>query len=40
VLLVCHNGICRVIHSYFCDVSNEEFASFSMDNAAVREYQL
>ena len=40
VLLVCHNGICRVIHSYFCDVSNEEFASFSMDNAAIREYQL
>ena len=40
VLLVCHNGICRVIHSYFCDVSNEEFAEFSMDNAAIREYQL
>jgi probable phosphoglycerate mutase len=40
VLLVCHNGICRVIHSYFCDVTNEEFAEFSIENAAIREYEL
>ena len=40
VLLVCHNGICRVIHSYFRDMTNEEFASFSMDNAALAEYEL
>ena len=40
VLLVCHNGICRVIHSYFYDMTNEEFATFSMDNAALAEYAL
>ena len=40
VLLVCHNGICRVIHSYFHDMTNEEFATFSMDNAALAEYVL
>jgi probable phosphoglycerate mutase len=40
VLLVCHNGICRVIHSYFHDMTNEEFATFSMDNAALAEYEL
>jgi probable phosphoglycerate mutase len=40
VLLVCHNGICRVIHSYFHDMNNEEFATFSMDNAALAEYVL
>ena len=40
VLLVCHNGICRVIHSYFTDMTNEEFASFSMDNADLAEYEL
>jgi probable phosphoglycerate mutase len=40
VLLVCHNGICRVIHSYFCDMTNEEFATFSMDNAALAQYEL
>jgi probable phosphoglycerate mutase len=40
VLLVCHNGICRVIHSYFVDMSNEEFATFSMDNAGLAEYEL
>lgn len=40
VLLVCHNGICRVIHSYFRDMTNEEFATFSMDNAALAQYEL
>lgn len=40
VLLVCHNGICRVIHSYFADMTNEEFATFSMENAALAEYEL
>lgn len=40
VLLVCHNGICRVIHSYFTDMTNEEFATFSMENAALAEYEL
>lgn len=40
VLLVCHNGICRVIHSYFCDMTNEEFATFSMENAALAQYEL
>jgi probable phosphoglycerate mutase len=40
VLLVCHNGICRVIHSYFADMTNEEFATFSMENAALAQYEL
>ena len=40
VLLVCHNGICRVIHSYFVDMTNEEFATFSMENAALAQYEL
>jgi probable phosphoglycerate mutase len=40
VLLVCHNGICRVIHSYFADMTNEEFAAFSMENAALAQYEL
>ena len=40
VLLVCHNGICRVIHSYFCDVTNEEFSQFAVENASIREYEL
>ena len=40
VLLVRHNGICRVIHSYFHDMTNEEFATFSMENAGLAQYEL
>ena len=38
ILVVAHNGICRVIASYFTDMSEEEFISFSMKNCEVREY--
>lgn len=37
-LLVAHNGISRIIESYFRSMSNEEFASFGVPNASVREY--
>ncbi len=37
-LLVAHNGIARVAHSYFYDMSNEEFARYSMRNCALEEY--
>lgn len=38
-LLVAHNGISRMIESYFRDMSNEEFAAFGIKNAEVVEYQ-
>ena len=40
VLVVCHGGICRIIESYFHDMSNEEFFQFSMGNCEVWEYEL
>ena len=40
VLLVCHGGVCRVIRTYFEDMTNEEFFSYSEENANVREYSL
>lgn len=40
VLLVTHNGICRIISSFFEDMTLEEFACFSMKNCEVREYFL
>lgn len=40
VLVVCHGGICRIIESYFHDMTNEEFFQFSMGNCEVREYEL
>ena len=40
VLLVCHGGVCRVIRSYFEDMTNEEFPRWSVPNAAMAEYEL
>lgn len=37
-LLVAHNGIARVIHSYFHDMGNEEYAKFGIKNCEIREY--
>lgn len=39
-LLVAHNGIARVIHSYFYDMSNEEYARFGIQNCEIRRYEL
>lgn len=38
-ILVAHNGIVRVIPSYFFDMTNEEFAKFAVKNCSVTEYQ-
>ena len=37
-LLVAHNGIARVVHSYFFEMSNDEYAAFGIKNCEVREY--
>jgi len=37
-ILVAHNGIARVIHSYFYEMENEEYAKFGIRNCEVREY--
>ena len=40
VLLVCHGGVCRVLRTYFENMTNEEYFYFSEENANAREYQL
>lgn len=40
ILMVCHGGVCRVIESYFHDLTNEEFFRFAMHNCEVREYEI
>lgn len=35
LLLVCHGGVCRIINSYFRDMTNEEFFSYYIDNCAL-----
>ena len=37
-LLVAHNGIARVVRSYFCDMTNEEYAAFGIKNCEFVEY--
>ncbi len=39
VLLICHGGVCRVIHTYFEDVTNEEFFHWNIENATLKEYE-
>ena len=38
-LLVAHNGIARVVHSYFHDMENEEYSAFGIRNCEIREYR-
>lgn len=37
-MLVAHNGIARVVNSYFYDMTNEEYAGFGVDNCEIRRY--
>ena len=37
-ILVAHNGIARMVNSYFIEMTNDEFASFGVENCAVVEY--
>ena len=37
-LLVAHNGIARVVHSYFYDMTNEEYAAASMPACLVNSF--
>lgn len=38
-ILVAHNGISRAIHSYFNDMSNEEYAAFGIKNCEIVTYE-
>lgn len=37
-LLVAHNGIARVVNSYFYDMQNEEYAQFGLKNCEIKRY--
>ena len=38
-LMVAHNGISRFVYSYFHDMSNKEFASFSVPNCSITVFE-
>ena len=35
---VAHNGIARIVQSYFHEMTNEEFAAFGVKNCEIRRY--
>jgi probable phosphoglycerate mutase len=37
-LLAAHNGLARIIQSYFHDMTNEEFGSFGIGNCEIRRF--
>lgn len=37
-LLVTDSGYARMIHSYFCDMNEEEYNSFEMKDGEIRRY--
>lgn len=39
-LLVAHNGIARVIKSYFCNMSNEEYSAYGIKNCEILEFDI
>lgn len=38
-ILVAHNGIARMVHSYFHEMTNDEFAAYGVPNCAVIRYE-
>ena len=38
-ILVAHNGIARMVHAYFNEMTNEEYAAFGVANCAVVKYE-
>ena len=38
-LIVAHNGIARIVHSYFFDETNKEFSKYGIKNCELVRYQ-
>lgn len=38
-MLVAHNGIARVVKSYFYEMTNDEYATFGVDNCDIIEFE-
>ena len=40
VMLVCHGGVLRALHSYFYDMTNDEYFNYNIDNATPVLYEM
>lgn len=39
VLIISHGGVCRIIRTYFIDMTNEEFFRYTLGNGKIEEYE-
>ncbi|MCH5260471.1 MAG: histidine phosphatase family protein [Lachnospiraceae bacterium] len=40
VLIVSHGGVCRILKTYFSDMTNEEFFHYTLQNCKLEEYHI
>lgn len=40
VLIVSHGGVCRIIKTYFDDMTNEEFFEYTLQNGKIDKYHI
>ncbi|MCM1047505.1 MAG: histidine phosphatase family protein [Clostridiales bacterium] len=40
ILIITHGGICRIIRTYFIDMSNDDFFNYILENGKLEEYEL
>lgn len=40
ILIITHGGICRIINTYFHDMTNDEFFNYTASNGIITEYEL
>lgn len=40
ILIISHGGVCRIINTYFKDMTNEEFFNYTLKNGSVEEYEM
>ena len=39
ILIVAHGGMSRIVHSYFCDMENDEFVAYGLQNCELAKYE-
>lgn len=39
-LIVGHACVCRIIHTYFCEITNDEYFAYKLGNCALAEYEV
>ena len=40
ILIISHGGVCRIINTYFKDMTNEEFFNYTLKNGTLEKYEL